>query len=464
MLFHTSIFTLFFSLTFALFLILRGQPRKMMLLGASWIFYGWIDWKFLALMLGSTSVDFAMGLLIDKLHGTRKRKFLLATSIVVNISFLSIFKYYDFFLDNVNLLLNVLGYDVISHAARIVLPAGISFYTFQSLSYVIDVYRREIPATKNFFDYALFVTFFPHLVAGPIQRASHLLPQLVTLGNTSLPNIMVGAHIFLIGLVYKSFMADNLGPLVDLVFNAPSADGLSTLLATYCFGFQIYGDFAGYSLMAIGLAQILGIHLTDNFRAPYLSLGAVEFWRKWHISLSSWFRDYLYIPLGGNRVESKRVFFNLMLVMLACGFWHGAGWNYVAWGGAHGLLIALDHYATKRKMKLPAFIQWAVSINLIFICWLLFRAQGIGQVVSMTRSLVFDFHLSSPWGASSFIKALCIYALPIMVVEFLLQRAGKKYWFEGLPMPARVVGFAILVFVCLTFGNFSSRPFIYFAF
>ncbi|MBF0267767.1 MAG: MBOAT family protein [Alphaproteobacteria bacterium] len=464
MLFHTATFTLFFTVTFGLFLALRGEFRKVMLLLASWVFYGWLDWRFLVLMVGSTSADYCLGLLIERSGNDRQRKMTLAFSVAINLLFLSIFKYYDFFAYNVQAALAQAGFTVHISLLNFALPVGISFYTFQSMSYVIDVFRREIKATNSFPDYALFVSFFPHLVAGPIQRASHLLPQLSTLKNTTLPNVVEGAHIFLIGIFYKVYMADNLAKFVDMVFEAPYADGLSSLLATYCFGFQIYGDFAGYSLMAIGAAKILGINLTDNFRTPYLSSGAVDFWRRWHIALSTWFRDYLYVPLGGNRVTSSRMFINLMLVMLLCGLWHGAGWNYIVWGGFHGLLIALDHFLQRRNISAPPFVKWAVWTNLILIGWLFFRAHDIQQAVSMVTALATDFHLSSKWGASSFIKALCVYALPIMVMEYFLLRTNRKYWFEGMSATGRFAGFFGLSVFCLLFGKFDSRAFIYFAF
>lgn len=464
MLFHTSVFAFFAIIVVVLFVILRGWPRKLMLLAASWTFYGWLDWRFLALMVISTSVDYALGLVVEKSEEIRLRRIMLYISVILNLAFLSLFKYYNFFVQNIHAALEAAGISFPLHLLHLGLPVGISFYTFQSMSYVFDIYRREIRATRNPIDYALFVSFFPHLVAGPIQRAKNLLPQLITLKTPCISDFVTGAQIFAVGLLYKVYMADNLAPLVDLVFSASHADGLSVVLASYCFGFQIYGDFAGYSLMAIGSSRVLGVHLTDNFRMPYLSSGPVEFWRRWHIALSTWFRDYLYIPLGGNRVSNLRLFTNLMTVMVLCGLWHGAGWNFIAWGVFHGLLIALDHIYEKSGWRIHALVRWAFWMNLIFIGWMLFRAQGAGQMQAMAASIFTDFRFSSYFGASSFVKALCIYALPIMAGEWLLKRAGKSYWFENMPMPLRIFGFTALLAICFVAGRFDARTFIYFAF
>ena len=311
------------------------------LLIASYVFYGFWDWRFLALLFVSTVVDYNLALLIEKSESPGERKALLAASICVNLGILGFFKYFGFFAESFASLLNSFGFQSSTPFFNIVLPVGISFYTFQTMSYTIDVYRRKLPATRNFFDFALFVSFFPQLVAGPIERATKLLPQVLQPRKFSQSNFVEGFYLIILGLFKKVVIADNMAPIVNYIFSrdVSTLSGAEVLVGVYAFAFQIYGDFAGYTDIARGVAKWLGFDLMLNFRMPYFATSPSDFWQRWHISLSSWLRDYLYIPLGGNRQGTLLTYRNLMLTMVLGGLWHGAAWTFVAWGFFHGLIL-----------------------------------------------------------------------------------------------------------------------------
>ena len=319
-----------------------GSVQKLLLLAASNVFYGYWDWRFLGLLWLTTVMDFSIALLVDHQTNVRTKKLVLAVSVVVNLGLLAFFKYFDFFQDSAARVLTEFGVPYEPWLLHVTLPVGISFYVFQSMSYVIDVYRGDMKPTRSLVDFAQFVMYFPQLVAGPIERAPHLMPQLVGVRRVRLPGVLSGLLLILVGCVKKALVADALGAyVVDDVFASPQG-ALHLWLGTIAFGFQIYLDFSGYCDVARGSSRCLGVELVENFEAPYFAANITEFWRRWHISLSTWFRDYLYIPLGGSRRGASRTYLNLVVVFFLCGLWHGASFNFVAWGLYHGLFLVLD--------------------------------------------------------------------------------------------------------------------------
>jgi len=325
-----------------------------MLLMASCFFYGSWNWRFLFLLFLTIAIDYFISLKIYNSEDSEKRKKFLLLSIVANLGVLGFFKYFNFFSESFQALANSLGFNLQPHLLNIVLPVGISFYTFQSLSYTIDVYRKELKPAKSIFDFALFVTYFPQLVAGPIERATHLLPQVLQPRKITLEQFYEGCYLIFWGLFQKIFIADNLAKMVNPVFSAAAPyDGVKVLSALYAFAFQIYCDFAGYSNMARGLGKCMGFDIMVNFNLPYFATNPRDFWRRWHISFSTWLRDYLYIPLGGNQKGPLITYRNIALTMLLGGLWHGANWRFVIWGGYQGLLLIIHRLLEPWLKQLP---------------------------------------------------------------------------------------------------------------
>lgn len=389
-------FFILFIITAVLVYIFKGKrQRQIILLAASYIFYAYWDIRFLSLLIGQTIVSFYLAGKIAETEITKKKKQYCATGIIVLLGVLGFFKYFNFFLDNVDRLsgLNI-------PALHIVLPIGISFYTFQTMSYLIDVYRGNLEARKDFRDVALYISFFPQLVAGPIMRASDFLPQLDVNHEIEKKNVQEGFQIFLFGLIKKTVIADRLAVCVDAVFTVPAAyDTPSIICAVAAYSLQIYCDFSGYSDMAIGVARFFGYDLCRNFNLPYLSQNPTEFWKRWHISLSSWLQDYLYIPLGGNRKGKVRTYVNLMLTMVIGGLWHGANWTFIIWGTLHGgALVAHKWYTVLKKKyltqggnktagKLSAVLSAVCMYIFACICWVFFRAQDIQSALLILRRM-----------------------------------------------------------------------------
>ena len=403
MVFNSFQFAVFFIIVFILYLSCSHRWQNRLLLLASYVFYSAWDWRFLSLIWISTILDYFCGIIIYRSADIKKKRIFLFISILGNLSILGFFKYFNFFSENLQFLLSAFSINIHPHFLKIILPVGISFYTFQTMSYTIDIFRKEMEPTKHFFDFALFVAFFPQLVAGPIERAKHLLPQMLNPRIVTLNKINEGCFLVFWGLFQKVFIADNLAKLVDPVFNVPPPyNGLSVILAVYAFAFQIFCDFAGYSNIARGLSKCMGFDLMVNFKMPYFSSNPKEFWQRWHISLSSWLRDYLYIPLGGNRKGEIRTYINLILTMLLGGLWHGASWTFIIWGIYQGGLLVLYRLLKPVLEKLFEFesaigkrISKIICIILFFqltcIGWLIFRCQTLTQLAEMLKSLLFDF-------------------------------------------------------------------------
>ncbi len=472
MVFNSLTFLLFCAVVFPLYYRLGFRAQNGMLLAASYLFYGWWDWRFTALLLATTTVDYVLALKMDAPgRGDRARRALLITSLVANLGVLGVFKYFNFFSQSLREALLQVGIQPDWPTLNLILPVGISFYTFLSMSYTIDVYRRELPAARRFVDFALFVSYFPHLVAGPIVRASYLLPQCSRPRRVTAAQVRDGVWLFLLGMVKKVVIADGLGGIADAGFasqGAPVADANSWwyILA---FTFQIYGDFSGYSDMARGLAKTMGFELVENFRAPYLVSGPSQFWQNWHISLSTWLRDYLYIPLGGNRNGRWLTYRNLMLTMLLGGLWHGAGLAYLLWGLYHGALLCVQRVwreLTGWRAPAEGWLRWplvAGFFGLTTLGWLIFRAGACGPEIRQ-GALIADYLRAMATPAAT----LAPVAWPVLVLGALalLMQAGYaslerfSHWSPRRQALGLAVGLALVVML----GNYEGAQFIYFQF
>lgn len=477
MLFSELLFWEFFAAVLGLYFVLPHRAQNRMLLLASYVFYGAWDWRFLSLIVFSTAVDYLVALQMSRSTQAARRKALLMVSLVVNLGLLGVFKYLGFFVDSFVEMADGLGWTVSAPVLHIVLPVGISFYTFQTLSYTIDVYRREMTPTTNFLNFALYVAFFPQLVAGPIERARHLLPEIEAPRQVTLHKLGRGAVLCLVGLIKKIAIADAIAPSVNAVYANPAATGAEILIATWLFALQIYCDFSGYTDVARGVARMLGFDLTRNFMQPYFATDIQQFWRRWHISLSTWLRDYLYIALGGNRRGRRRTQINLILTMVLGGLWHGAAWNFLLWGGYHGALLAVHRAIAGRRHDsdgapsptLSARLGRAVKALLFFqvICygWLLFRARSFDQIVDYTRSLagirLSEFaNLAMPGVPIPAITAIAFVACWDGAMD--LRRDGRFY--EKWPLPVQGMLFSCMIYILAFGATTSPSAFIYFQF
>ena len=476
MLFNTWTFAWFFGAVYGLYLLLGHRGQNRLLLVASYVFYGWWDYRFLSLILISTIVDYLCGIKIAEARAPRRRRLLLATSVVTNLSILGLFKYFNFFAESLEAAFAAGGWSVDPLYLNIILPVGISFYTFQTMSYTIDIYRGEMEPTRSFFDFALFVAFFPQLVAGPIERARRLLPQILTPRKVTVAGFEQGCFLIFWGLFQKIFVADSLARIVDATFaGAPPYAGLEVLIAIYAFAFQILCDFAGYSNIARGLGKCMGFEIMVNFNLPYFATNPSEFWRRWHISLSTWLRDYLYIPLGGNRGGRLKTQRNLLLTMLLGGLWHGAAWTFLLWGVYHGLLLVVHRRLQPILARIPAprseaaaRAWWVLRVvfffHLVCLGWLLFRAQSVGQAVAMVEGLLFNVRLADLAVFAPMWWQL-VAVVSILFAVQCLQHVRKNLLvvFEW-PFLARWGFYTLLFHTLVLFGSPGGKAFIYFQF
>ena len=471
MVFNSATFAAFFVVVFVAAWLLRGRLalRHALLLAASYVFYGHWSPKFLLLIVGSTVLDYCLGLAMEATRSPRKRKLYVIASLCGNLGVLGFFKYFNFFTHEAVALLNAMGFAAHEPTLSIALPVGISFYTFQTLSYTIDVYRGKLEVEHSLLRFALFVAFFPQLVAGPIVRASHFLPQLRKAPSLNLEQARSGLYLMFWGLTKKVVIADFLGAtLVDAYWGAPGAElaGIGGLIAIYAYAFQIYGDFSGYSDMAIGAARLLGYELGPNFDAPYRAMNPSDFWRRWHISLSQWLRDYLYIPLGGNRKGPVRTYINLALTMLLGGLWHGASWMFVIWGAFHGLMLIVHRLWSRGVEPDPAelsFVQRAWRrvgfFQLTCIGWIFFRSVDLDQFTKVV------WYLGQPtkWGQLGLLHVL-VFALAIG--SHFPRRATKDGWrlrFTHAHPALQGAVYALVIGLAMNSAKLS-QPFIYFQF
>ena len=473
MVFNSLHFLWFFLVVYALYRVLPHRGQNWLLLIASYYFYAAWDWRFLWLLIASTVVDYSCGRLLERTGDPRRRKWLLGLSLTFNLTLLGFFKYFNFFADNLHAVFGALGWQLDFVTLRVLLPVGISFYTFVTMSYVIDVYRREIAATRDPVDFAVFVAYFPHLVAGPILRASRLLPQ-IHLPRTITPEQMRdGAWLIAWGLFQKIFVADNLAPLANAVFEPGThPTGINVLLGVYAFAFQIYGDFAGYSNIARGMSKLMGIELLENFRFPYFVRSPQAFWRHWHISLSTWLRDYLYIPLGGNRGRGWQTNRNLLITMVLGGLWHGAAWTFVLWGVFHGVLLIAyrrleDTAIAQRWLLGPSatahVLGWVIMFHATCLGWLIFRARSAEQLGTMLRSLVVGFAPASA-NVNGLLIPLAMYTTPLLLVHACEAYFNDVLVVRKLPIGVRYSVYAATFYLTMLFGNFGGSDFIYFQF
>lgn len=480
MLFNSFRFAAFFIVVFCLYLLLSRKHtwQNVLLLVASYVFYAAWDWRFAFLLLGITILDYAFGLKISSARDQHARKLFLGFSVTCNLLVLGFFKYFNFFAASFQQLAAFLGISIPLHIISIILPIGVSFYTFQSMTYTIDIYRRQLEPTRNFIDYSLFVAFFPVLIAGPIERARHLLPQIQAPRILSPKGFYDGCFLIFWGLFEKVAVADNLARMVDPVFAAQQPYyGADVLLATYAFAFQIFCDFDGYSNIARGLGKCMGFDIMVNFSLPYFCTNPREFWRRWNISLSNWIRDYVYISLGGNHKGTLATNRNVMVAMVLAGLWHGASWTFILWGTYWGILIVLQNLVNKIGIKIGALSNKIVSgamraasivifFQLICVGWLLFRAQSIPQAMAMTGSLFNNLTLSTAYGAALvnvLPVALLMTAvlLAIQVIQYLsnnLLITLKWRW------PFRAIVYCCLLLLLVIFGADYGKEFIYFQF
>jgi D-alanyl-lipoteichoic acid acyltransferase DltB (MBOAT superfamily) len=466
MLFHSNdflYFLTFFLLAYYLVQWSRGARNTLILL-ASYVFYGWWDYRFVLLLLFSSVMDFSLGLALGRCESSRVRKWLVAGSVIVNLGLLSVFKYLGFFRESLASQLALLGIEVHWAPLNLILPVGISFYTFQSLSYVIDVYRRAIPATSNPLMFLAYVSFFPQLVAGPIERATHMLPQFSGSRPIDGEKLERGVWLVLWGLFKKVVLADNFAPLADMAFSLADPGAPAVVLGTIAFAFQIYCDFSAYSDIARGLANLLGFELMLNFNLPYFAQSVRDFWRRWHISLSTWFRDYLYVPLGGNRRDEPRTYLNLGITMLLAGIWHGAALNFLLWGCWHGLGLAVNHaWATRSRGRwhIPAWCGWGLTMLFVLYGWLLFRALSLDQIWQLTSGLA--VWSVPPW-TRAFLVNLSVLALPLVLMQLWQYRTGNLLVALTLPWWAKALLEGLLLLSVVAYWEPEGSPFIYFQF
>ena len=475
MLFTELEFWAFFLVVMVAYVLLPHRGQNRMLLVASYVFYGAWDWRFLGLILLSTGIDYLVALRIRQESDDLRRRHWLMVSLAANLGMLAIFKYLGFFVDSFQELLGWAGYHPDPVVLAIVLPVGISFYTFQTLSYTIDVYRRELEPSRDFLDFALFVAFFPQLVAGPIERASNLLPNIQNPRVLSWEALRRGAVLCLTGLIKKVVIADGVAPSVDAIYSSPDPSRLDILFATWLFAIQIYCDFSGYTDIARGVAKMMGFHLMRNFAQPYFATDPQEFWRRWHISLSTWLRDYLYISLGGNRGGRWKTYRNLMATMVLGGLWHGAAWNFVLWGFYQGVLLA-GHRALAGRWGGPGRrpaglgrLLWkglviAVFFQIVCYGWLLFRARSFEQITEFTGRLAgvlpAPAMLSMPVPPAASLLGIAV----LFLWDAAIERRGDVQFYARWPMVVRAGLYAGMIYLLAFGATTATSAFIYFQF
>ncbi len=466
MLFNSTDFLLFFGLFYVGYLLASGQMylRNLLLVVAGYVFYSFWDHRFCALLFFTSVLDFSVGWLIGRTSQEGRRRALVATSIALNLGVLGIFKYYNFFRESFEGLLAQFGMQTHWQGWELVLPVGISFYTFQSMSYVVDVYRRQIPATHDLLGFLGYVSFFPHLVAGPIQRGTTLLPQFARPLTITREDVELGIWLALWGMFKKVVVADSLAPLVELIYQHNITSGPAIVLGTIAFALQIYCDFSGYSDIAIGISRLIGFHLTLNFNLPYFATSLRDFWRRWHISLSTWLRDYLYVPLGGSRTTTARTCLNLGITMLLGGLWHGASVTFVFWGVWHGLGLIVNHLWRRYRpgwMVIPFWLGWLLTQSFVLYGWLLFRAGSLHQVMQLTVSLA-SFSLPRWW--TIYLRDLLLLASPLVGMELWQWRSKDLNAPMRLSVWSRAALQAALLVMIVVFWRQDPTTFIYFQF
>ncbi|MGB5982879.1 MAG: MBOAT family O-acyltransferase [Nonlabens sp.] len=474
MLFNSFTFLIFLPVVFALFWLFRKQLllQNILILIASYVFYGWWDWRFLSLIAFSTIVDYLVALQIEKSEAPRIRKLFLILSLVVNLGFLGVFKYYNFFVESFVEAFSSVGIELSPSTLNIILPVGISFYTFQTLSYTIDVYRKELTPTRSLINFAAYVAFFPQLVAGPIERAAKLLPQFSVEKKFSYELARSGIYLIIWGFFKKVVVADNCAFFVNQIFeNTEGRSSVELFLGAVLFAFQIYGDFSGYSDIAIGTARLFGFRLMTNFKFPYFSRDIAEFWRRWHISLSTWFRDYVYIPLGGSRGPKTLQLRNVMVIFLVSGFWHGANWTFLVWGLLHALFFIPLLLQNKNRKNLNSsgydfrtFASTLYCFFLVTIAWIFFRAVSVTEALLYIQQIFLfgslDLGIFIQSSKYALLSLICLFGIGcILIIEYGAFTKDRE--------EVNLNKFSALIISCLILllGSFKNQSdFIYFQF
>lgn len=482
MLFNSIDFAIFLPIVFILYWFVTNKNLKLqnfLIVVASYVFYGWWDWRFLSLIIFSTVVDYSVGLKLKNEENKTKRKIFLWTSILVNLGFLGFFKYYNFFLYNFITAFSFFGMEIKSNSLNIILPVGISFYTFQTLSYIIDVYKRKLEPTKDFIAFSAFVSFFPQLVAGPIERATNLLPQFYNKRTFDYSKAVDGMRQILWGLFKKIVIADNCAEFANQIFNnSADMNGSTLVLGALFFTFQIYGDFSGYSDIAIGTSRLFGFDLMRNFNFPYFSRDIAEFWRRWHISLSTWFRDYLYIPLGGSRGGTWMKVRNTFVIFIVSGFWHGANWTFIVWGALNAIYFLPLLLTNNNRNNLETVAQgklfpnikelsfMLLTFGLIVFAWIFFRANNIGHAIGYISEILSPSLFSIPKFAGMGRALTTIILVAIFVLVEWKGREGQ-YAISNLGIkwkrPLRYAMYYAIIIAIFWFGG-KEQQFIYFQF
>lgn len=478
MLFNSFEFLIFLSTVFILYWFVFNKNLRFqnsLIVISSYVFYSFWDYRFLSLIILSTIIDYSIGLNIPKYKSNKVRKLLLWSSVIFNVSVLGFFKYYNFFIDSWINLFSLVGYEIKSvWTLNIILPVGISFYTFQTISYIIDIYKGKIKPTEDFISFAFFVSYFPQLVAGPIERATNLLPQITRKREFKYEQGVQGLRLILLGMLKKVVIADSLAPIVDDIFsNYQDFDGGVLWLGAVYFAFQIYCDFSGYSDIAIGTSKLFGFEIMSNFKFPYFSRNIGEFWRRWHISLSTWFRDYLYIPLGGSQKGRLVSIRNIVIIFLVSGFWHGASWTFIFWGLFHSLLFIPSFLLkTNRKYtasiigentKLPSFwefLQVVTTFLLVTIAWVIFRSDNIIDSFEYIYKMIFEINFPSSH------KRGILFLFIIIILDWVIRRNERQGIFLTLSSRVlRYLFYSVIIFILLLMilGN-KTKDFIYFQF
>jgi alginate O-acetyltransferase complex protein AlgI len=477
MLFNSIRFLIFFPIVVFLYFAISPKYRWVLLLAASYYFYMCWRVEYIILIILSTLIDYKAGIGIEDAKDERTRKRYLVLSLLINLGLLFFFKYFNFFGDSLNNLFSSINMNTTVPELKVLLPIGISFYTFQTLSYTIDVYKGKKKAERHLGIFAVYVSFFPQLVAGPIERSTHLMPQFKDVHEFKYRNVSDGLKLMLWGFFKKLVIADRAAILVNNVYNNPgNYQGFALWVATYLFAFQIFCDFSAYSDIARGASQVMGFDLMKNFRRPYFAHNIGEFWHNWHISLSTWFRDYVYIPLGGSRVSKMRYYLNIMIVFLTSGLWHGANWTFVFWGGLHGLYHIITHlfislpFGWLKKLhekRIVRILEIIFTFHTVCFAWIFFRANSLADAFYIVSHLFSGLKLefNNSWGLTTINMTMLVVAVFIMTaVQFMQRKVSIRAYLGRYPLMVRYLAYFGLIFLIFTMGLFTKDEFIYFQF
>lgn len=463
--FNSLTFPIFFLVFYSAYVVLEKKNQNLLLFIANYLFYCWFDWRLSFVLFCHNAVNYFFSVYLGSKDKKAHKKLVFCLGIIFNIFLLSLFKYYHFIVDNIIFLFKTdefYGFE----SFKIIFPIGISFYTFKSISYLYDTYKNSDRISADFITFSIYIAFFPQIVAGPLERASNFLPQLDSQKKINQENLIKGCMMILWGFFLKLFLADNLGPIVDSIFNkATTPNGYEVIIGSYAFAFQIYGDFAGYSSIAIGIGYLLGYTTMPNFLFPYFVTTPRQFWMNWHISLSTWLRDYLYIPLGGNRKGGLLTYRNLLLTMVFGGVWHGAAWNFVLWGGYQGIVLGLHRFISEKSkgsgqhhfsLAIKMFCMFQISC----LGWLIFRANSFNQIIIFLKALIIGPYIFSA-KVSYYAMTATFFIFWPLLINCLQYKYKCPNEFSTFPYPVRIISMLVVCYLLVLMGNFGTNQFIY---